>query len=550
MVKIKKILIPLLFLILLVPLLDFFHGGLPLTHDGEIQVARIASFYQSLSEGNIVPRWAGNLNWGYGTPILMFVYPLPSYIASVFRLLGFSFIESAKIVFGLGFGLSGLFMYLWIKEIWGKEAGFVAGVLYTFAPYRFVDLYVRGAVGENFAFIWPPLICWFILSLSKGFRWRYFAAGSLALAALILSHNMLSIIFLPVIFGYMGYLILISKDKWRLTVNYLLITILGFALSSFFWLPALLESKYTLRDIVTKGNIAGFENLSRLIWSPWNYGGTGTFSVQLGILQWLAVVLAPLLIWLYWRKKDKNWICLSFLFFCFWLAILLIQPITKSFYLSVSLLQKFQFAWRFLSLAILPPAIFASALIYLLPKKFKLIVVCGVLLVTFLSNKDYWHAKDFFYKDDASYLKAYPGTTDTGECSPLWSVRFMEDYPKSAAELIDGKAKIKEISRSTTKQTFSVEAETPSRLAINTLYFPGWHILADNQPVAIEFQDPAWRGIMTFDLPSGEHQVAVVFKETKLRLAANIISGLGLIILIFSGIISKRPWKNLKFQSP
>ncbi len=66
------------------PLLDLLHPGIPRGHDTPDHVARIANFYQSLAEGNLIPRWAGNLNWGYGHPILMFLYPLPSYIASVF----------------------------------------------------------------------------------------------------------------------------------------------------------------------------------------------------------------------------------------------------------------------------------------------------------------------------------------------------------------------------------------------------------------------------------------------------------------------------------
>src|SRR5438094_565494 len=84
-----------------IPLLDLFHPGLPLTHDGRDHVARIANFYLSLSEGVIVPRWAENLNWGYGHPIMMFLYPLPSYFASLFHFLGFSFIDSVKLVFGV-----------------------------------------------------------------------------------------------------------------------------------------------------------------------------------------------------------------------------------------------------------------------------------------------------------------------------------------------------------------------------------------------------------------------------------------------------------------
>lgn len=84
-----------------IPVIPLFHAGLPITHDGQDHVARIANFYASLSEGNIIPRWAENLNWGYGHPILMFLYPLPSYLASFFHFLGFSFVDSVKIVFGV-----------------------------------------------------------------------------------------------------------------------------------------------------------------------------------------------------------------------------------------------------------------------------------------------------------------------------------------------------------------------------------------------------------------------------------------------------------------
>ena len=70
-----------LVLIAALPLLPFLHPGLPITHDGADHVARIANFYQNLGEGNLIPRWAGNLNWGYGHPILMFLYPLPSHLA-------------------------------------------------------------------------------------------------------------------------------------------------------------------------------------------------------------------------------------------------------------------------------------------------------------------------------------------------------------------------------------------------------------------------------------------------------------------------------------
>ena len=540
MQRISKFFPILLIFISLVALLDFFRPGLPLTHDGEIHVARIANFYQSLSEGNLIPRWAANLNWGYGHPILMFVYPLPSYFASFFHWLGFSLVTSTKIVFMLGFVFSGVFMYLWIKELWGKEAGFVSGLLYMFAPYRFVDLYVRGAIGENFAFVWLPLICWFALKLSKSFKWSYLIGGSLSLVALILSHNALSLMFLPLILGYMAFLIYCSTQGKKLlcVTHYVLLVTFAFALSAFFWLPALYEGKYTLQDIVTKGQIVGFERFSRLIWSPWNYLGTGSLNVQLGILQWLAVVSAPVLVWLFWRKKDKTWLFFLFLFIFFCLAIFMMLPISRPIYLKLPLLQKFQFTWRFLSLAIFPPTVFIGAFIYLLPKKLKLFVVCCLLFVVLLLNKNYWYAKNFIHEDDSFYTRIYPGTTDTGELAPRWSVRFMEEFPKAPMEVIDGQATIEIVDRSTTRHEFKVIAEKPTRLVENTLYFPGWDVLVDGQPTAIQFQDPAYRGLMTFNISEGKHQIVVRFRETKFRLFANLISLAGVGFLFTSGIIS------------
>ena len=143
-------------------LLDLLHPGLPITHDGVDHVARIANFYQSLTEGNIVPRWAANLNWGYGHPILMFLYPLPSYIASLFHAVGFSFVDSTKLVFASAYVASMLGMYVWGSLVWGNTAGFIAALLYGYGPYRFVDVYIRGAIGEHVAFVSAPFILYFL----------------------------------------------------------------------------------------------------------------------------------------------------------------------------------------------------------------------------------------------------------------------------------------------------------------------------------------------------------------------------------------------------
>ena len=98
-------------LLSLFPLTHLLQPGLPITHDGQDHVARIANFAESFSEGNLIPRWASKLNWGFGHPILMFLYPLPSYTATMFHWLGFSLVDSTKLVFAVMYVLSALAMY-------------------------------------------------------------------------------------------------------------------------------------------------------------------------------------------------------------------------------------------------------------------------------------------------------------------------------------------------------------------------------------------------------------------------------------------------------
>jgi len=547
MKKISKFWLILLIFVSLIPLFDLFQSGLPITHDGQDHVARIANFYQSLTEGNIVPRWAANLNWGFGHPILMFLYPLPSYIVSLFHFLNLSLVDSTKIVFGLGFVLSGIFMYLWIGSLWGKEAGFVSGLFYMFAPYRFVNLYVRGAIGENLAFVWLPLVCYFAFKLSRKLKWRYVVGGSLSLAAMVLSHNALSLMFLPLILGYMAYLIFCSKKKLLSTVYYLLSTVFGFLLSAFFWFPAFFEGKYTLRDIVTSGEyLYRFRSFKDFLYSPWGYGGTDQLSVQIGILHWLAFILGFYTFFRFFKKKNKNWILTGGLIIGFVATLFLLLEVSLPIWQAVTILQKFQFPWRFLSIMVFIPAVLAGGFISLWPAKKKTWLAAMVVILLLLINRNYWQAKGFLYKDESFYSGVYASTTDTGESSPRWSVRFMERYPEAPMEVIDGEAEIEVISRSTTRHVYDIKTEILSRLVENTLYFPGWDILVDDKLTEIEFQDPAYRGLITFNLPAGEYQVTARFRETRLRLFADLVSLGGIIGLMGFGVIILTERKNYR----
>lgn len=540
----RKFLIVLIILSL-VPLFDLFKPGLPITHDGQDHVVRIANFYENILDGNIIPRWAPNLNWGYGHPVLMFLYPLPSYSASLFHFIGFSFIDSIKLVFSVSFIFSGLFMFVFLSEFLDDFTAFFGGVLYMFAPYRFVDLYVRGALGEHVAFIFLPLIFYFLLKLSKEKKLNTLtiAAGGISFSGLFLSHNAVSLMFLPIAFIY-SLILALSVKKKEILVRHILTLILGIGLSSFFLLPAFFEGKYTLRDIVTAKDYATrFMDLGKFFYGEWNYGISGQFTVQLGFIHWLIIFLAlPVTFFLY-KKKNNLW-KLAFAFLViFTFTIFLMTPYSKLIWDKITILQKFQFPWRFLTIAVFTSSILGAIVTSQIKNYKKLLIVIFTIIVLFL-NKNNWHVQGYLVKDESFFTGVYNGTTDTGESSPIWSVRFMEQRPKSHVEIISGDAKIKEIGRNSTKHEYETKSEEKIQIRENTLYFPGWELLIDGVRREIEFQDPHNRGVMTFNVPKGNHRIILEFEETKLRLVSNLISMFSLIFIL----VLLTLWKNKPFR--
>ena len=542
-----------LVLIAVIPLFGLLNPGLPLTHDGPDHVIRGANNFINLSDGNLIPRWAPNVNYGFGHPVLMFFYPLPYYLISVFHFLGFSFIDSTKLVFGISYLLSGLAMYLWVQKFLGKTEAAFAGLLYMFAPYRFIDLYVRGAIGEHMAFIFPPLICYFLLLLSKRYSYKYIFAGAFSVAGLILSHNAISIMFLPIVTLYGAYLFWQSREKQLFCMRFITVVIFGFSLSAFFWIPAFFESKYTLVNVVTGGRefASSFVNINRFIYGQWSYGGTTQMSMQIGVVHWISVVgggIAFLLL----RKKNKPFaIFIAGTFGIFLGAVFIMTQASAFIWDAISLLPKFQFPWRFLTVVVFTSSVLGGSFLFLVKQKMKTVVFAFLIALLLFANKDFWQIKGYLKKDDVYFSSVTRTTTnDTGESSPIWSIRFMEQRPSARIEVLTGEATISEISRTSTYHVYSVNVlSNTARIVENTLYFPGWNVYVNNTKTNIEFQDPLNRGLMTFYLPEGENKVEIKFEDTGIRKGANLVTVVSFIVLFSLAFVfrSKGGRKHAKF---
>ena len=206
---------------------------------------------------------------------------------------------------------------------------------------------------------------------------------------------------------------------------------------------------------------------------------------------------------------------------------------------TATTLQKFQFPWRFLSISVFMAAVLGAMFVYMVRNEnVRKAILVLVIILTFVLIKDYWKAKDYLIKPESFYAGIYDSTTDTGESSPIWSVRFMEKRPNAHTEVIKGGAEIQEISRTFTRRKYEIHASERTRIKENTLFFPGWRVYVDGERYQqVQFQDPEHRGLITYYVPEGKHVVDVEFRETRFRTISNYISLASFAILV--GILLK-----------
>lgn len=264
---------------------------------------------------------------------------------------------------------------------------------------------------------------------------------------------------------------------------------------------------------------------------------------MVGIVQLVVVVIAVVLLVIAWKKFQKETrglLVLTLLYFA--ITLFLMLPPSLFIWNHFSLLQKFQFPWRFLTMSVFTSAIIGALLANMVSRSY---AYAGSIIAVLLTVS-YWKVPGYLIKPDSFFSGLYAGTTDTGESSPIWSIRFMEAFPKSHVEVIGGKASVVEKKRTTTEHDYVVTAEGQATLRENTVYFPGWKVISDNKELPIQFQDPNNRGVIAFTLQKGVHTVRVVFTDTKIRTLSGLLSLMSLFITAILGILNKRLWKRFQ----
>ncbi len=515
---------------------------------------------QCLQEGQFPPRWVGFLGLGYGYPLFNYYAPLAYYLAwPILKVTG-NPVVAIHSVFVLGLSFGGWGVWKWLKRyVTTPRVAWLGVALYVYFPYHWVNACVRGDISELLAssfFFW---VLWSIDILGDDLSDRksiYSVGllGSFFYAAILLSHNITSLIFSGFLIIYCIVHFYRSKKSW------LLVTVMilgGLGLACFFWLPAFIEKKYVgveslLRDAPFWEH---YVYPQQLFIPSYGFGGSVSglsdgMSFNVGLFHWvMAVAGLYLLIKRRWAGPLYRLGWIHGIGLC--VLLIMMTPISYMVWKMTPLFPFVMYPWRLLSLVAIP-LVFLSVMSFdklLLGKPsqyINLVLLLSILVVVALIFPYWGRARHILY--DPQVLSRQIvwnierqtgtyGTTMSNEYLPKTVIQ-MPEQPSSYPVLYENLEWVSDLrieSQNGSYGQYQINSDIERKIIINRFMFPGWYVKVNGNSVPIS---STRNGLIQVVIPAGQSIIEVSWGRTRTRMIAEWIS-----------IVSILGWLGLAWRS-
>ena len=423
-------------------------------------------------------------------------------------------------------------------------------------------------MAEALALALLPWLLWVFYNLHQTEGRGWIALSALGLAALVLTHNSLSLFFLPLLIVFCA--VLGFGRRWWLC---LAAVTLGLGLSAFFWLPAIAERGYVNLTLMTQGMYDVMRYLLPLR-DLLQRGILFDYSVpqafHWGLLSAI-LTLAGFVVGL-WRFRPQRRLILFFALVVL-IPLLLQSSLAEPFWARVPLVRFIQFPWRLQTFVALGGAILIGAL----PAPFAqrsqtsdgrpeiqetwaswLMAGALAFLLIFTATTRLWPAYQAawqtakFGEGDINRQEMYArGRTDFelfGDYQPIGVAAAMTEmmngiptptestpppWPTPAVQVLRWRP---------AQFAARVTAQASFPLALHRFYFPGWQARIDGQTAPV--YPSGELGLVTVDVPAGDHAIELRFGDTPLRRLANGLSllSMGIWLVLAIPTLRRRPW--------
>jgi len=388
--------------------------------DSPFLLQRVHQMAVALADGHFPPRWMPDAAFGLGYPFWNYYAPLAWLVAGGLAALGGGVIGAIKVTTAIAFLAAAAGAWRLARDTWGGTAApLLTSAAYTFAPYHLINTYVRGdALSELVAYAAVP---WALVAIGAAARspsLRAIVRLSVAVAAVLLSHNITALLAAPVLAAHAAFSTLAGRGRhgllarsagasssllapprsdpepsraptgwrrapwmlqvalerleWRMwpwlrrapspAVVIAIGAVLGAALAAWFWIPALAERGYVQLAASTQGYFDfrnHFVGRDLIDWgTAFDHGAEDRAPARLGLLQLLLATggLSAALVRPGRRREAFFWTSVGAV------GIFMVTPASQAVWTAVPLLHYAQFPWRWLTLVGLATAMLAGPL--------------------------------------------------------------------------------------------------------------------------------------------------------------------------------------------
>lgn len=541
--KIDLLFVLLIFISSLLFVADIFiNKGQPATFDGTIHITTIAQVYRGLKEGEHRVTWADGFA-NYGMPIPLIAQQTTLYLGSLLNFWFKDVLFSYNLVFLIGAFASAVFYYFFLRIYFKSTIAFAGTFLFNFAPYRIINLYIRGDQPEFFASVFIPLVLIGIYLVTKKKNLYGTLFLSISTALLILTHPFMlvvgGILFIP----YIIFCIYDQKQKKELLFLIFLSIGLGVGIAAFYIIPLVIESKYFYLSLEKNRFVANqflsFANYFDPKWYYYYKNDTfirGNF-IKVDLLETLITIIGFCLLIFSYKKIRREGLLIFAVGTSLMLIFLTISP-SNFLYQKIGMINSLQFPWRMLSSYIFVTPIILCIILQKI--KYQNLAIAIIIVLISILRFPQIYGKNYTIFPQSKYFF----TTEnlhSASLNTIWTGKTSE-YPveKKKIAVINGKANITNEVIKNSSRSYTINALTDIRMVDYTFYFPGWRAYVDGAKIPIQYQDPSYRGVITYNVPKGKHAVMLKFENTIDRIVGYLVSVFSILVMLGLFYFTKR----------